>query len=200
MIRATFVTRPSRELCWDLENMGGAYWFDGNMTSIITAIGWKWSDEKKVRTLLLRDDRLWETDDGDTMTKTEALTLFASELASATLVFGHNIRKHDLPMFNAHLQRAQLPVLPELRTTDTLKDIPKRAGMAASLENLVSMYGIKGRKFKMSQHDWEIANELREEGRALARKRVSSDVLLQERLRAKLLDLGILREPKVWRP
>jgi hypothetical protein len=32
----------------------------------------------------------------------------------------------------------------------------------------------------------------------LARERVASDVLLQERLRDRLLDLGILREPKMW--
>lgn len=200
MIEVTFTTRPARALCFDLENMGGAYWYDGNMTAIITAIGWKWSDEKPVRTLLLRHDRLWEDDDGGTMTKAAALTLFVGEMSAADLVYGHNIRKHDLPMLNSHLQREQLPQLPELRTTDTLKDIPKRGGMSASLENLVSMYGIKGKKFKMSQHDWEVANELQDEGRALSRKRVASDVVLQERLRAKLSELAILRTPRTWKP
>lgn len=200
MIEVTFSTRTARALCFDLENMGGAYWYDGNMTSIITAIGWKWSDEKHVNTLLLRHDRLWEADDGTTMTKAEALTRFVGEITASDLAYGHNIRKHDLPMLNSHLQREQLPPLPELRTTDTLKDIPRRAGMAASLENLVSMYGIKGKKFKMSQHDWEIANELQEAGRALSRKRVASDVVLQERLRSKLAELAILREPKTWKP
>jgi hypothetical protein len=52
------------------------------------------------------------------------------------------------------------------------------------------MYGIKGAKYTMSQPMWENANRLPTDGIALARKRVASDVLLQERLRAKLLDLG----------
>jgi hypothetical protein len=55
----------------------------------------------------------------------------------------------------------------------------------------------------MSQPMWEDANRLtdRRHG-ALARKRVASDVLLQERLRAKLLDLAsggpLLKAPRRW--
>jgi hypothetical protein len=70
MIEVTFTTRPARELCFDLENMGGAYWFDGNMTAIITAIGWKWLGRAGVHTLLLRAMAVhpgWEHDDGSTV-------------------------------------------------------------------------------------------------------------------------------------
>jgi hypothetical protein len=83
---------------------------------------------------------------------------------------------------------------------DTLRDYPRRNGLSASLENLAAMYDLGGEKFGMSQPMWEEANKLTPDGVALARKRVASDVLLQERLREKLLSLGLLGVPKVWRP
>jgi hypothetical protein len=62
------------------------------------------------------------------------------------------------------------------------------------------MYGLEGEKYVMSQPAWEEANRLGAEGRDLARRRVSSDVLLQERLRTRLLELNLLKEPRVWTP
>lgn len=101
-------------------------------------------------------------------------------------------------MLNAGLIRQQLHPLGPILTTDTCKDLPKRGGLSYSLENLVAMYGVQGAKYTMSQPMWEEANRLTEDGIALARKRVSSDVVLQERLRAKLLGLGILKAPRMW--
>jgi hypothetical protein len=115
-------------------------------------------------------------------------------------VYGHNIRRHDLPMLNAGLLRRELPPLKPLLTTDTCRDLPRRKGLSYSLENMVSMYGIKGAKYTMSQPMWEDANRLTGSGLELARKRVASDVVLQERLRAKLLALGVLGAPRVWSP
>lgn len=200
MLRATFKTRPTRALCFDLENRPLAYWYDGQTTSQITAFGWKWADEKQVQTLLLRTDGWYVAGDGRLFASTDAHHQFRALLASADLVYGHNIRKHDLSMFQAWLLRLQLPPLPELRTTDTLRDIPKRNGVSASLENLASMYGIEGEKLTMTQPMWERANQLTDDGVELARERVVSDVLLQERLRNKMLDLGILRDPRTWKP
>jgi hypothetical protein len=42
-----------RLLVFDLENRPLAYWYDGETTSEITAFGWKWSDERRVHTMLL---------------------------------------------------------------------------------------------------------------------------------------------------
>ena len=207
MIRVTVRTRPRRALCFDLENRPLAYWYDGETTSEITAFGWKWSDEDDVYTLLLRRDGRFVVGPNPphlaakyTITAHSAYSLFVKELEAADLVYGHNIRRHDLPMLNAGLLRLQLPTLKPLVTTDTLKDLPKRAGLSASLENLVAMYGLEGEKKTMRQPDWEKANRLRPDGIELARERVASDVLLQERLRTRLLDLGLLKPPRVWSP
>lgn len=187
-------------LCFDLENRPLAYWYDGQTTSEITAFGWKWSSERKVHTMLLRHDGTFLADGDVTLNDEAAYTHFVDELRAASVVYGHNIRRHDLPMLNAGLIRRQLDPLPSLLTTDTCRDIPKLGGMSKSLENLVGYYGIKGAKYTMSQPMWEDANRLTDGGIALARKRVASDVLLQERLRAKLLELGLLKPPRTWSP
>jgi hypothetical protein len=150
--------------------------------------------------MLLHADGLFQSDTGK-LNSSDAYSAFVQQLAAADLVYGHNIRAFDLPLLNAGLLRRQLGPLPCLLTTDTLKDYPKRKDMSASLENLAAMYGLdeKGKKH-MAVMDWERANRLTGDGVEAARERVASDVLLQEKLRARLLDLGLLKPPRAWRP
>lgn len=191
-------------LCFDLENRPLAYWYDGQTTSEITAFGWKWSNQRRVHTMVLLPNGKFlingDVDGGVEVDDDLAYTRFCIELREAGLVYGHNIRRHDLPMLNAGLIRRELPPLPPLLTSDTCRDIPKVGGMSKSLENLAALYDLPGKKFTMAQPMWEDANRLTDEGVALARKRVVSDVLLQERLRSRLMELRLLGEPRVWRP
>jgi hypothetical protein len=188
----------SRVLTFDLENRPLAYWYDGQTTSQITAFGWKWADERKTHALMLHADGFYVGDDGEKFDAPAAHTFFRAVLTGAGVIAGHNIRRHDLPIFQAWLLRLELPPLPRVLTSDTLRDYPKRKDMSASLENLVEMYGVPGKKFGMNQPMWEAANRLTPEGVELARERVGSDVLLQERLRARLLELGLLGPPRMW--
>lgn len=192
-----------RLLCFDLESRPLAFWYDGATTAEITAFGWKWADERRVRTLLLQADGSFLNDEGASFTSEAAYQTFVGELVGAGLVYGHNIRSFDLPLLNAGLLRRELPPLPRLLTSDTLRDYPKRKDMSASLENLAKVYGVTSRvgsKKHMSTVDWEQANRLIPDGVNEARKRVESDVLLQERLREKLLELGLLGAPRMWGP
>jgi hypothetical protein len=202
MIRATFKTRATRSLCFDLESKPQAFWWGDKTTAEITAFGWKWQDEPDAHALLLCSDGRFANDDGLHLDGPAAYTFFRDVLAQSDLAYGHNIRGFDLPLFQSGLLRRSLPVLPQLRTTDTLKDYPKRKDMSASLENLAAMYGLddQGGKKHMSIIDWEQANRLTPEGISLARERVVSDVLLQERLRGKLLELHLLKPPRMWSP
>jgi hypothetical protein len=192
--------KPQTTLCWDCENRPLAYWYDGMTTAEITAIGWKWGHENEVHSMLLRNDGYFELDDGKRLPDEAAYLYFVEVLTSADLNFGHNIRRHDIPMLNAGLLRRQLPPLPAMLTCDTLVDYPKRSGMSRSLENLAAMYELEGEKYSMSQPAWEKANRLSDDGMELARKRVVADVLLQERLRNKLLELRILKPARTWNP
>lgn len=150
--------------------------------------------------MVLVPGNLYRCDDGTQLPYALAHEKFREVIVSAGVIYGHNIRKHDLPMLNSWLLRLQLPTLPDIRTTDTLKDIPRRGPISASLENLAALYGLKGKKYHMPQPKWEQANQLTPEGIELAQKRVVSDVLLQEKLRAKLQDLNLLKNPRMWKP
>lgn len=192
--------KPTRKICWDLENRPLAYWYDGQTTSEVTAFGWKWDDEPEVRTMLLVSGGMFRLDDGSLVPYAAAYEAFTAELRAADVVYGHNIRRHDLPMLQGQLLRLKLPLLPALRTSDTCRDYPKRNDLSASLENLAALYGLSRSKMHMAQPDWEAANRLTEEGVALARERVSSDVVLQAELRAVLLKHGLLKPPRMWYP
>lgn len=189
-------------LTWDLENRPIAYWVPDRPAAEITAIGWKWSDRDEAEALLLTRDGRFLTDAGKRWSAKRAYEFFRGELERASVVVGHNIRRHDLPLFQAGLLRLGLTPLRSVLTTDTLRDYPRRKDMSASLENLAHLYGIddEGGKKHMSVMDWEQANRLQPDGMALARERVVSDVVLQERLRHVLADRGLLGEPKRWNP
>jgi hypothetical protein len=202
VIRATFTTRTARAVCFDLESRPSAFWWGDKTTAQITAFGWKWRDEPVAHSLVLLSSGRFRHDSRTrTVSAVRAYELFRDELTASDLCYGHNIRKFDLPLFQAGLLRNGIVPLPELRTTDTLRDFPKRHDMSASLENLANLYlpGEEG-KLHLSISDWEQANQLRPEGVALARERVMSDVLLQERLRDRLLELGLLKPPRWWKP
>lgn len=202
MIRVTVRTRPTRRLVFDLESRPSAFWFGDKTTAEITAIGWKWEHEPGVHTLMLRQDgRFLHDDRKRPVSAHHAYSLFRGELAAADLVYGHNVSRFDLPLFQAGLHRLQLPMLPELRVTDTLTDYPKAKDMSRSLENLSEMHGVdeQGKKH-MSVRQWEQANKLTPAGIREARERVTTDVLLQERLRLQLVEEGRLSEPRRWRP
>lgn len=198
MIQATFRTRPTRVLNFDLENRPLAYWYDGETTSEITAFAWKWLGEDTVQTMLLGPYGRYETGGGKRLPAKRAFSVFRDVLAQADMVVGHNIRRHDLPMFNAGLLRLELEPLGELRTQDTCRDLPRRRGLSYSLENMAEMYGLEGEKVSMSQPKWEDANRLTRTGLEKTWKRVVGDVWLQERLHAKLLSLGLLKPPRKW--
>lgn len=193
-------SRVGRAVCFDLENRPLAYWYDGQTTSEVTAFGWKWDDRRAVHTLMLRPGGKFEADDGGLIEYRDAYRLFVDVLLGADLVYGHNIRRHDLPMLQGQLLRLGLPPLERLSTSDTCRDYPRRKDMSVSLENLAALYGLPEPKLRMAQADWEAANRLDDDGVEKARARVVSDVRLQAALRATLLERGLLGEPKVWRP
>lgn len=188
-----------KELSFDLENRPLAYWYPGETTSQITAFGWKWKHEEVAHTLVLRNTGKLEDDEGVEYPYGVGLQRFVEVLTSADLVYGHNIRRHDLPMIQAHLFRRKMELLPALNTSDTLKDCVRVGGMSRSLENLSKRLGFKDDKKHMSVVDWEDANELLADGVAEARDRVATDVLLQEQLRDELINCGYLKPPRMWK-
>jgi hypothetical protein len=125
---------------------------------------------------------------------------FVERYNEADMVTGHYIRKHDLPHINAALMEQGLPQLGPKLTCDTKMDMHKKAGLPATQEYLSDILGLPIKKQYMSQVMWRDANRLTVSGIAATRQRVTSDVLQHMMLRTKMVEMGLLSIPKIWKP
>lgn len=183
-------SRPMRVLDFDVEARP-LHWISGDYVSKeITAIAWAWTDQPKNVTCYLLGETIPET----------MLKRFVEAYDQADMVTGHFIRGYDLPMINGALTEYQLPTLSEKLTQDTKIDLVRRQGLSGSQENLGAMLGLLNPKVKMDQAKWRDANRLTPEGRKLARERVIGDVRQHIEMRQRLLELGYLAPPKMWKP
>lgn len=182
-------SRPMRVLDFDVEARP-LHWISGDYVSKeITAIAWAWCDAPENVTCYL----LGET---DAVTMLEA---FSAAYRQADMVTGHYIRGYDLPMVNGALTEYQLPVLGDKLSQDTKIDLVRRQGLSGSQENIGVMLGLEREKVKMDQRSWRDANRLTPEGLEKTRKRVVGDVVQHMEMRKRLLDLGYLGAPVVWK-
>lgn len=186
MLEVTFLTTPSRVLDFDIENRPLSYRGDWP-TADVTAIAWSFVGEKKVHCCALGE-----------IDYVGMLSEFRAAYDEATMVSGHNIRKHDLAIVNGALIEFGLPVLDEKLTEDTLRDLVRTSGLPRDQESLCDMFGIRAPKFRMSQHKWRLANRLQDV--ELAKKRACGDVIQHKQLAALLKERGLLKPPKRWRP
>jgi hypothetical protein len=178
-----------RILDFDIENRPLSYLGSDFTTSDITAIAWKFIGERGKPTVVLLGRE----------TQREMLEAFNEAYAAASMVTGHYIRKHDLPIINGALMEHGLPLLGDKLTQDTKLDLVKRSGISASQESLGGMLGIKAPKVSMDQTKWRAANRLEPAGLLYAEKRCAGDVRQHIAMRAELLRRGMLRQPSVWR-
>jgi hypothetical protein len=118
----------------------------------------------------------------------------------ADMVTGHYIRGYDLPLLNGALSELELPPLADKLAHDTKLDLIRRSGLSSSQENLAADLGLAHPKVQMNQRKWRTANRLLAEGLEAAHERVAGDVLQHIELRERLMELGYLAPPKMWRP
>lgn len=182
--------RPLRVLDFDSE-VRPMHYSEWRPEGQITAIAWSWVGEKSVHVELLEqdgDNEIW------------MLKRFRAAYDAADMVTGHYIRKHDLPLLNDHYVRLGMKPLGPKLTQDTQADLVKVKSLGKSQENLAVTFGLSAEKHHMTGADWRKANTLSPEGAALAKKRVVDDVIQHKELRAALLERGLLKTPKEWRP
>lgn len=182
--------RAFRILDFDLENRPISYLGSDYTTGDITAIAWSWVGDDEVSCeVQTKDDR----------SRRRMLRRFVDAYDAADMVTGHFIRGYDLPVINGALMELGLPPLGDKMTCDTKLDLLKRKYISASQENLGAMLGLEAPKVQMNTPLWREANRLTRAGIDLTRIRVVGDVVQHKELREKLLDLGWLSSPKVWR-
>lgn len=181
--------RRIKILDFDIESRPLSYLGSDFTTSEITAIAACFVGEQKMHVWLLgREDSI-------TM-----LSSFSKLYNESDIVTGHYIRNFDLPSIQGALMDFGLPLLGPKLTSCTKNDLLKRKGISASQENLSSMLNLVLDKTHMSQTDWRLANRLTGEGIKKTEKRVSSDVYQHMLLRAKLVELNLLKPPRMWYP
>lgn len=181
--------RPLAILDFDLEARPLS-WYGGDfVTKEITAIGAQFVGAKRGKCWLLgRDD------------PNEMLAEFREWFDRADIVTGHYILGFDLPLLQSAMIEYGLPPLTPKLAQDTKVHLLKFHGLSKSQENLGALLRLEHPKVQMDQAKWREANRLTQKGLALTRKRVMGDVAQHIELRQRLLDLGMLGEPRKWRP
>lgn len=198
-------TAAPKILDFDIETRPLSFLGSDRTTDEVTAIACAWIVNGKARDLTT-----WLLDlDND---GTEMLEGFRERYEQADLVTGHYIRGFDLPTLNGAYMEYGYGPLPDKLSHDTKNDLRKRRAISASQENLGAMlydtlpedesdrhWRYLARKEKMTTPLWRKANRLTPEGLTETARRVSGDVRQHVELRRRLLELGWLDAPKVWR-
>lgn len=133
--------------------------------------------------------------------KPKALARFIAPLRRGCLVVTHNGPKYDLPFLNGTLMKMGLEPLPRLLIHDTYQHLVKRGqAFSASLGNMAQRFNVEHQKEHFSEYDWELAYAGNRE--ALDRLRVYNigDVICTLALRRRLIELNLLKAPRVWTP
>jgi hypothetical protein len=159
--------------------------------SQITGIAWSWVGEDAV------ECRLLEQNLGN---EWAMLDEFIDVYNQADIVTGHYIRKHDLPLINDHCMRLGFPPLKPVMVSDTMGDLTSVKGLGKSQQNLSETFGLAAEKHSMSGAAWRVANDLSPAGLEGTRTRVVADVVQNKQLRQELIDRGLLKSPRLWRP
>lgn len=198
MIDVPSVEGAVRILDFDIENRPLTYWVPDRPTAEVTAIAACFVDDPesmKVWTLgpsMTNGHHRWQM--------REILDGFKQMYDQADVVTGHYIRKHDLPIINAGLVEWGLPLLGTKMTIDTKLDLVRFADIPKTQEHLSDMLALAEEKLHMKQSMWREANRLTQEGIRKTKARVTNDVIQHMKLRLALLEAGLLKSPKVWRP
>lgn len=180
--------RPARVLDFDCE-CRPLHFYGDYVSKEVTAIAWAWTYAPDDVTCLLLGE----------VEGPEMLRRFTEAFNQADLVTGHFIRGFDLPLIQGQLTEYQMPALGDKLTSDTKLDLLRRHGFSGSQENLGAMLGLTNPKVGMNQATWRAANRLTPEGLELVRERVVGDVKQHCEMRKRLLELGYLGPPVLWK-
>jgi hypothetical protein len=116
------------------------------------------------------------------------------------LAVGHNAVRYDLPLLNGMLIKLGLEPLSPVLVSDTyLHTLKSGLAYSKSLANMAQRFGIPA-KGHMSEVDWEGVYEGNPQALARLKEYNVQDVQVTLELRRVLLERGLLRPPRTWRP
>ena len=193
MIRATFRTRPTRILDFDIETVAAGFADPDWVPQKVTCVAWSWVGSDKVESRVCGPAGIF----GKPAKRAQMLKPFLRELEKADVVTGHNIVRFDLPVLNAEVMRLRLPVLGAVRVQETMR-LARSKGFKKGQDVLGRLFRLEEQKLSLNWQDWQDAYD--ETGWPTIRERAESDVLMHKELLEELLMLGYLKPVRVWSP
>jgi hypothetical protein len=185
-------------LDFDIECRPIAFYGGDQVTKQPTVIAWKFIGESRRP----RVAAIGESDRSSKVLEEEAAMIEAFHKAydAADMVTGHFIRGFDLTTLNGAAMRLGIRTFEPKLAEDTKLDLVKAAGISKSMENLSAMLDAANQKISMNTATWADANMLLPHGIKGAKKRCVGDVIEHIELRELLIEAGLLKTPKMWRP
>jgi DNA polymerase elongation subunit (family B) len=182
-----------RILDFDIETVAAGFADPEWVPQKITCVAWSWIGEDKVESAVCGPAGIF----GKPERRAKMLRPLLQALGEADMVTGHNIIRFDLPVIQAEVMRLGLPVLKPLLVQDTIK-LHRSKGFKKGQDNLGRLYRIADEKLALDWQAWQDAYD--EDGWQTIRDRAESDVRMHKQLRAALIDLDYLKEPRTWTP
>jgi hypothetical protein len=210
------LSAPATQLAtldFDIENRPLSYWQPDRPTAQITSIAWMWAGDHDTLDCLLLAPPCFHRGHEEAcpdwprgmVSERTMLERFSLVIRQADVVTGHYILRHDLPILNGALYDNGLPLLNDVRASDTKLHMFTKADVPATQEHLLELLdplcplGIPLEKFHMTQARWREANRLTPQGVELTRRRVMSDVHAHSHMREAMVERGWLGQATMWR-
>jgi DNA polymerase elongation subunit (family B) len=186
-------TGQGRILDFDIETIASGFADPEWVPQKITCVAWSWIGSDVVESRICGPAGIF----GKPERRAKMLKPLLKALGEADMVTGHNIRRFDLPVLQAEVMRLGLPSLPSVLAQDTIK-LLKSKGFKKGQDNLGRLYRIADEKLALDWQAWQDAYD--EDGWRTIRDRAESDVMMHKQLRAALIELDYLQEPRPWKP
>ena len=181
-----------RTLDFDIETLAAGYADPEWVPDKITVIAWSWVGEKQVHHLTTGKDGFFSR-----RLRGERLQPFREAIALADRVTGHNILRFDLRVLQAEFLRCGVEPLGPIEVHDTIKFTATK-GFKKSQDDMSVWLESPHAKKTLSWTEWDNAYE--QDGWPVAIERCVSDVRQHKEMYQRLLERGILRPARMWRP
>jgi DNA polymerase elongation subunit (family B) len=189
-------TEPKSEriLDFDVETLAAGFAEPEWVPQKITCVAWSWIGSDVVESRVCGP--LGFMSPQSNALRVEMLQPLLDEIAKADMLTGHNIMRFDLPVINAECMRLGLEPIREVKVQDTMK-LTRSKGFKKGQDNLETLFKTRQQKLSLNWQEWQDAYD--EPEWKTIRDRAETDVIGHKEVRQKLIDLGYMKKPVVWR-
>ena len=181
-----------RILDFDIETVSAGFDDPNWVPQKITCVAWSWVGSDEVTSLTCSPTGVF----GKPKRRAIMLRPLLREIAAADMLTGHNIARFDLPIINAECMRLGLDPIRSAHIQDTMR-LVRSKGFKKGQDNLGVLLKTLEQKLDLNWQEWQDAYD--QDGWENIRRRCESDVVMHKEVRARLLELDLLKPPTHWR-